>query len=197
VRIGTELIRTVFDGPAASSMKAAAVAQGRKSSGNCRSCEDRPGEAGREGTHLSAAAFTGRAKKRQPANFRLRAVLMVPAITYFRTFQHYHRPEKLNDRVRNGNVCFLLGKVTGERAERRRPAHPSCCIKKVAVKRNCNRLSDFRRTARQAHSSMELGNKTSSFETINKALISVISCESTDSTKMRREENQSGQVFAR
>jgi hypothetical protein len=43
---------------------------------------------------------------------------MVPAITYFRTFRHYHRPEKLNDRVRNGNVCFLLGKVTGERAER-------------------------------------------------------------------------------
>ena len=67
---------------------------------------------------------------------------MVPAITYFRTFQHYHRPEKLNDRVRNGNVCFLLGKVTGERAERRRPAHPSWCMKKVAVKRNCNRLFD-------------------------------------------------------
>src|SRR3984957_1354551 len=24
---------------------------------------------------------------------------MVPAITYFRTLRHYHRPEKLNDRV--------------------------------------------------------------------------------------------------
>jgi hypothetical protein len=53
---------------------------------------------------------------------------VVPAITYFRTFQHYHRPEELNDRVRNGNVCFLLGKVTGERQGRRRPAG-SCLVR--------------------------------------------------------------------
>src|SRR5690242_12032004 len=45
---------------------------------------------------------------------------MVPAITYFRTFRHYHWPEELNGRVRNGNECFLLGKVTGKRARRRR-----------------------------------------------------------------------------
>ena len=36
-----------------------------------------------------------------------------PAITYFRTFGHYHRPRLLNGRVRNGNACFQPGMVTG------------------------------------------------------------------------------------
>lgn len=40
---------------------------------------------------------------------------MFPAITYFRTGGHYHRPCELNGRVRNGNVCFLTGIVTGIR----------------------------------------------------------------------------------
>ncbi len=61
---------------------------------------------------------------------------MVPAITYFRTFQHYHRPEELNDRVRNGNECFPPGKVTGKRQERRRPARTCLGIKEGAVKRH-------------------------------------------------------------
>ena len=47
-----------------------------------------------------------------------------PAMTYFRTFRHYHRPEELNGRVRNGNVCFLLGKVTGKRPGRRQSDAP-------------------------------------------------------------------------
>jgi hypothetical protein len=45
---------------------------------------------------------------------------MIPAMTYFRTFRHYHRPKELNGRVRNGNECFLPGKVTGKRARGRR-----------------------------------------------------------------------------
>ena len=39
---------------------------------------------------------------------------MIPAITYFRTGRHYHRPQELNCRVRNGNECDILGKVTGK-----------------------------------------------------------------------------------
>lgn len=39
---------------------------------------------------------------------------MIPAITYFRTCRHYHRPQELNCRVRNGNECGLLGKFTGK-----------------------------------------------------------------------------------
>jgi hypothetical protein len=38
-----------------------------------------------------------------------------PAITCFRTFRHYHRPGKLNGRVRNGNACDLPGMFTGIR----------------------------------------------------------------------------------
>ena len=38
---------------------------------------------------------------------------MIPAITYFRAGEHYHRLQELNGRVRNGNVCFLLDMVTG------------------------------------------------------------------------------------
>ena len=41
----------------------------------------------------------------------------IPAITYFRTCGHYHRPCELNDRVRNGNECDLAGKVTGNSAK--------------------------------------------------------------------------------
>ncbi len=40
-------------------------------------------------------------------------VWMIPAITYFRAGMHYHRPWKLNGRVRNGNVCGLPSIVTG------------------------------------------------------------------------------------
>ena len=42
---------------------------------------------------------------------------MFPAMTYFRTGGHYHRPWKLNCRVRNGNECGLPGIVTGIRYE--------------------------------------------------------------------------------
>ncbi len=38
----------------------------------------------------------------------------IPAITYFRACRHYHRPQELNDRVRNGNECGLMGIVTGK-----------------------------------------------------------------------------------
>jgi hypothetical protein len=38
-----------------------------------------------------------------------------PAMTYFRTFRHYHRPWQLNGRVRNGNACDLPSMVTGSR----------------------------------------------------------------------------------
>ena len=43
-------------------------------------------------------------------------------MTYFRTGGHYHRPCELNGRVRNGNGCFLTGKVTGKSAGARSPA---------------------------------------------------------------------------
>ena len=46
---------------------------------------------------------------------------MIPAITYFRTCGHYHRPEELNDRVRNGNECDLAGLVTGKSTASRCP----------------------------------------------------------------------------
>ena len=42
-----------------------------------------------------------------------KALCLIPAMTYFRTGMHYHRPQKLNERVRNGNECFQLGIVTG------------------------------------------------------------------------------------
>ena len=38
-----------------------------------------------------------------------------PAMTYFRTVGHYHRLHVLNGRVRNGNVCFHMDMVTGNR----------------------------------------------------------------------------------
>ncbi len=42
-------------------------------------------------------------------------VKKVPAMTYFRTFRHYHRLQQLNGRVRDGNECFLQDMVTGNR----------------------------------------------------------------------------------
>ena len=36
--------------------------------------------------------------------------------TYFRAGGHYHRPEKLNDCVRNGNRCFLFSMFTRRRS---------------------------------------------------------------------------------
>ena len=40
-------------------------------------------------------------------------------MTYFRAGGHYHRPQELNDRVRNGNECDPLSKVTGKDIRRR------------------------------------------------------------------------------
>ena len=48
----------------------------------------------------------------------------IPAMTYFRTCGHYHRPCELNDRVRNGNACDLAGLVTGNSTDERCPASP-------------------------------------------------------------------------
>ena len=42
----------------------------------------------------------------------------IPAITYFRTGGHYHRPRELNHRVRNGNGCGLPSIVTGKEQAR-------------------------------------------------------------------------------
>ena len=50
---------------------------------------------------------------------------MIPAMTYFRTGGYYHRPYELNGRVRNGNVCFLTGIVTGKPQTRQRLPHSS------------------------------------------------------------------------
>ena len=63
---------------------------------------------------------------RQPNKKTPRAELgelkKIPAITYFRACEHYHRPCELNDRVRNGNECDLAGLVTGKPACGRCPA---------------------------------------------------------------------------
>lgn len=53
-----------------------------------------------------------------------RASCMIPAITYFRAGRHYHRPRELNCRVRNGNECDLLGKVTGNSPARQPVSRP-------------------------------------------------------------------------
>ena len=63
-----ELGRHGFDGPTASSMKAATVAQGRKSSEKCQTCEDRPGETGSKGWG-GAVPSQGRTKKDNPQTF--------------------------------------------------------------------------------------------------------------------------------
>jgi hypothetical protein len=44
-------------------------------------------------------------------------------MTYFRAGGHYHRPQELNDRVRNGNEWDLLGKVTGKQQARQPEPH--------------------------------------------------------------------------
>ena len=55
-----------------------------------------------------------RSEHKKPRTQRVRGK-KDPAITYFRTVGHYHRPGKLNGRVRNGNACDLPGMVTGIR----------------------------------------------------------------------------------
>jgi hypothetical protein len=86
---------------------------------------------------------------------------MVPAITYFRTFRHYHRPEKLNNRVRNGNVCFLLGKVTGDRPGHWRTNASGLVYQRGSgIKRRLQRAFGRSRKAHQAHSYAELGDRT-------------------------------------
>ncbi len=52
--------------------------------------------------------------KKAPEHDVFRGLCGIPAITYFRAVEHYHRPCELNDRVRNGNVCCLAGIVTGK-----------------------------------------------------------------------------------
>ena len=68
---------------------------------------------------------------------RTTGFLRIPAVTYFRTCGHYHRPQELNCRVRNGNECGLLGKFTGKLRVRKsseirlisnnRTSHASTC----------------------------------------------------------------------
>ena len=67
-----------------------------------------------------------RAKKKPDPKIWL--LKMFPAITYFRTSMHYHWPRKLNGRVRNGNVCFLVGIVTGMHRSASKAAF--FCVKK-------------------------------------------------------------------
>ena len=74
----------------------------------------------------SLPTLNGGAQKKLRPKSQLKK--MFPAITYFRTGMHYHRPCKLNGRVRNGNVCFLAGKVTGIRRSASRAAF--FCVKK-------------------------------------------------------------------
>ena len=54
-------------------------------------------------------------------------------MTYFRAGGHYHRPQELNDRVRNGNAWCLLGKVTGKQQVRQPEPHSPVGIKMAAV----------------------------------------------------------------
>lgn len=73
--------------------------------------------------------------KKPRSSYELRGLKMIPAITYFRTCGHYHRPGKLNCRVRNGNECGLPGIVTGnsqvgQLKENLRAATPAGCHKK-------------------------------------------------------------------
>ena len=56
----------------------------------------------------------GRAQKTPRQGIPDGVLRMNPAMTYFRTGGHYHRPQKLNCRVRNGNECFLQGMFTGK-----------------------------------------------------------------------------------
>lgn len=91
-------------------------------------------------------------KTKNPRQPKLAGVFkMFPAITYFRTGGHYHRPQKLNGRVRNGNVCGLLGMVTGIRQGAGKAAHPDGVYNrcdsndKLLGKRSLDRYS-FRET---------------------------------------------------
>ena len=61
----------------------------------------------------------------------------IPAMTYFRTCGHYHRPRELNGRVRNGNECDLTRKVTGKQppVTVKRPEVDSIEFENVVVRR--------------------------------------------------------------
>ena len=66
---------------------------------------------------LSIAARRRHRSREKPRACRLSTAgsgKRFPAITCFRAGRHYHRPEELNDRVRNGNECDLRGIVTGK-----------------------------------------------------------------------------------
>ena len=69
----------------------------------------------RNGVGAGVAAGRRSVKKKGAASMTRRCPNKIPAIAYFRTFQHYHWSRELNDRVRNGNVCFLAGKSPGKR----------------------------------------------------------------------------------
>lgn len=69
---------------------------------------------------------------------------MFPAITYFRTGGHYHRPYELNGRVRNGNVCFLTGIVTGIHRSASKTAFS--CAKKSKCTLIASTRIDYERT---------------------------------------------------
>ena len=55
-----------------------------------------------------------RPRMQKASGLASRGFQRIPAITYSRADWHYHGPQALNGRVRNGNGCFHLGMVTGK-----------------------------------------------------------------------------------
>jgi hypothetical protein len=52
-------------------------------------------------------------KKKSPGTFAP-GLFINPGDNLLSRYSHYHRPQLLNGRVRNGNGCFQLGMVTGK-----------------------------------------------------------------------------------
>ena len=52
---------------------------------------------------------------------------------YFRTLRHYHRPDGLDDRVRNGNEYFTVCMVTGKHLRASQPEGrlPQMCFEDI------------------------------------------------------------------
>ncbi len=69
-----------------------------------------------KGRREQGPALQGGKERKHPVVLSNHGVFLdwIPAITYFRTGRHYHRPRKLNCRVRNGNECCLSGMFTGK-----------------------------------------------------------------------------------
>lgn len=81
--------------------------------------------------HASGVGETDRNRKqrnKKPLPKEGRGLYRNPAITYFRTGGHYHRPQQLNGRVRNGNACGLLGIVTGRNRGTNRESRPHSSV---------------------------------------------------------------------